>query len=113
MRQFPCAVERDLARYEAEINDDDRRRMAVESWKAHFLSEMRQPLDEGCGDFFSELITDAAENGCTHLRALLGALGRGENDRVITELKSCVAAAIERIAQREAEMTVAHQGTGT
>lgn len=106
MSQFPCAVERDLARYQAEIDERDRYQMAVAEEKARLLDEYSKPLDAGCGEFFAELVQDAESRNCPRLRAMLDALGKGDDQAAITNLRAMLDAAIERIAERDAEREV-------
>lgn len=107
--QFPCAVERDLARYQAEIDERDRYQMAVAEEKARLVEEYSKPLDAGCGEFFVELVQDAELRNCPRLRAMLDALGKGDDRAAITNLRAMLDAAIERIAERDAEREVNNQ----
>lgn len=107
--QFPCAVERDLARYDEEMSERDRYQMAVAEEKARLVEEYSKPLDSECGYFFAAMVRVAAIRDCHHLRAMLDALGKGDDRAVITNLRAMMDAAIDRIAEQEAEEEVSNK----
>jgi hypothetical protein len=99
MTNFPCAVERDLARYQAEIDERDRFEMALEEATQELL---RSPEYDYCDPWaFADLFVAARDAAHPGISRAMDALRRGDGASLLHHLTVALYATA-RDAAREA-----------
>ncbi len=100
MSQFPCAVERDLARYQAEIDERDRFEMALEEATQELL---RSPEYDYCDPFaFADLFVAARDAAHPSISRAMDALRRGDGSSLLHHLTVALYATAKDAAREAA-----------
>lgn len=101
MSQFPCAVERDLARYQAEIDERDRFEMALEEATYELL---RSPEYDYCDPWvFSDLFAAARDAAHHGISRAMDALRRGDGASLLHHLTVALYATAKDAAREAAK----------